>query len=369
MSDIPLVDLKAQYASIRDEIDDAIARVVGRQQFLNGPETAAFEAEFAAFSGIEHVVAVSSGTTALELVLAALGVGPGDEIVTVSFTFFATVEAIVKTGATPVLVDVTPEDWTLDPAGLAAAVTPRTKAILPVHLYGHPADLDAIAAAAPGVPIVEDAAQAHGARHRGRPVGSTTTAATFSFFPGKNLGAYGDAGAIATGDGELAARLRSLRDHGRSGKYEHAVAGTNARAAELQAAVLRAKLPHLAAWNEERRRLSIRYEDLLPSVRRQEIRPWATTARHLFVVSLPRREAAAAALTADGIASGVHYPIPCHLQPAAATFAWRAPGDLAVTAEAASTVLSLPLYPELGDAGVERVATSLQRALSEPVSV
>ena len=364
MSEIPLVDLKAQYESIRDEIDSAIARVVERQLFLNGPETKAFEAEFAAFSGVEHAVAVSSGTTALELVLAALGIGPGDEVITVSFTFFATVEAIAAAGATPVLVDVTPEDWTLDPALVAGAVTSRTKAILPVHLYGHPADLDAIAAAAPGVPIVEDAAQAHGARYRGAPVGATSVAATFSFFPGKNLGAYGDAGAIVTRDGELAARLRALRDHGRSGKYEHVAVGTNARAAEIQAAVLRAKLPHLAAWNEERRRLSTRYEELLPGVRVQQIQAWATTSRHLFVTSLPERDAVAAALAAEGIASGVHYPIPCHLQPAASTFAWREGSDLAATEDAAGTVLSLPLYPELGDAGVERAADAVRRALA-----
>lgn len=367
--EIPLVDLKAQYASIREDVDAALARVLERQLFLNGPETKAFEAEFAAFCEIEEAVAVSSGTTALELILAAMGIGPGDEVITVSFTFFATVEAIAKTGATPVLVDVTGEDWTLDPERVAAAVTSRTRAIVPVHLYGHPADLDAIAAAAPGVPIVEDAAQAHGARYRGRPIGADTVAATFSFFPGKNLGAYGDAGAIVTRDPTLAATLRALRDHGRSGKYEHAMVGTNARAAEVQAAVLRAKLPHLAAWNEERRRLALGYERRLAGVRVQETRPWAVPARHLFVVSLPDRDAAAAALAESGIASGVHYPIPCHLQPAADRFTWRAAGPLDVTEEAAQTVLSLPLYAELGDAGVERVASTLLRSLAASAAV
>ena len=364
MPEIPLVDLKAQYEVIRDDVGAAIVRVLERQLFLNGPETKAFEAEFAAFSQVEHAVLVSSGTTALELMLAALGIGPGDEVITVSFTFFATVEAIASVGAVPVFVDVTPEDWTLDPALVAAAVTPRTKAILPVHLYGHPADLDAIAAAAPGIPIIEDAAQAHGARYRDRPVGSTSVAATFSFFPGKNLGAYGDAGAIVTTDADLAARLRSLRDHGRSGKYEHDSVGTNARGAEIQAAVLRTKLPHLAAWNEERRRLSSRYEARLPGLRVQQTRKWVTPSRHLFVTALSERNSVAASLKEQGIATGVHYPIPCHLQPAMARVEWRASGDLEVSEEAASTVLSLPLYPELGDAGVDRVAAALTDALA-----
>lgn len=363
MPEIPVVDLKAQYATIRDEVDAAIARVVERQLFLNGPETRALEAEFAEFSQVDNAIAVSSGTTALELMLAALGIAPGDEVITVSFTFFATVEAIVSAGAVPVLVDVTAEDWTLDPDLVAAAVTPRTKAIVPVHLYGHPADLDAIAAAAPGIPILEDAAQAHGALYRGRPVGSTSVAATFSFFPGKNLGAYGDAGAIVTNDSDLAARLRSLRDHGRSGKYEHVSVGTNARAAEIQAAVLRAKLPHLAAWNDERRRLSARYEERLPGVRVQQTRPWATSSRHLFVTAVPERDAVAAALKEQGIATGIHYPIPCHLQPAAAGFEWRAGSGLEVSEEAAATVLSLPLYPELGDDRVDRVSTAFTNAL------
>ncbi len=361
--ELPLVDLKAQYAAIRGDVDAAVARVLERQQFINGPETTAFEQEFAAYCGIEHAVALSSGTAALELLLAALGIGPGDEVVTVSFTFFATVEAIAHVGATPVLVDVDPGDFLLDPSRIADAVTPRTKAIMPVHLYGQPADVAAIAAAAPGIPIVEDAAQAHGARYHGRPVGTDAVAATFSFFPGKNLGAYGDAGAIVTHDADLAARLRSLRDHGRSGKYEHRSIGTNARIAELQAAVLRAKLVHLPAWTEERRRLARAYETLLPGVRVQRINAWAEPARHLFVIATPERDRIARELAEQGIASGVHYPIPCHLQPAAASMDWRAAGGLAASEEAAAQVLSLPLYPELGDAGVERVAAAVNAAI------
>jgi dTDP-4-amino-4,6-dideoxygalactose transaminase len=363
VSELPLVDLKAQFASIESDVRAALERVLQSQVFLNGPETRAFEEEFAAFAGAPQAVAVSSGTSALELALRAMGIGPGDEVITVSFTFFATIEAIVGLGATPVLVDVTAEDWTLDPSRLAAAITPRTKAIVPVHLYGHPADVQAIAAAAPGIPILEDAAQAHGARYHGRPVGSDAIAATFSFFPGKNLGAYGDAGAVITHDEALADQLRSLRDHGRSGKYEHAVAGTNERMAELQAAVLRAKLPHLAAWTAERQRLSMRYEERLPGFRSQQTREWAENVRHLFVVAHDDRDRLAAALRESGIATGVHYPIPCHRQPAATTFDWRAAGPLDVTDEASRAVLSLPLYPELGDAGVDRVTAALTAAI------
>ena len=247
---------------------------------------------------------------------------------------------------------------------MAEALSPNTKAIVPVHLYGHPADVVAIAAAAPGIPIVEDAAQAHGARYHGRPVGSDAVATTFSIFPAKNLGAYGDAGAIVTDDAALAAHLRALRDHGRSGKYEHAEIGTNARAVELQAAILRAKLSHVRDWTEARRRLSARYEERLTGMRFQRTRDWAEPARHLFVLSHSERDAIAEALHEEGISTGVHYPIPCHLQPAASTFEWRAAGSLDVSEEAARTVLSLPLYPELGEDGVDRVAEAVLRSTS-----
>jgi dTDP-4-amino-4,6-dideoxygalactose transaminase len=364
-AEIPLVDLKAQYAAIRDGVDAAIQRVVERQVFINGPETAAFEDEFAIFSGLAEVVAVSNGTTALELALGALGVGPGDEVVTVSHTFFATAEAIARIGAVPVFVEVRADDWTIDPERVAAAVGPRTKAIVPVHLYGQPADTLALAAAAPGIPILEDAAQAHGARYHDEPVGTFAKAATFSFFPGKNLGAYGDAGAIATADGELAERLRSTRDHGRSGKYEHRSVGTNARIAELQSAVLRAKLPHLAGWNESRRRLSAQYENGLTGsgVRLAVRQPWALHARHLFVIAHPERDRIRAALAAEGIAAGVHYPIPCHLQPAFANVPWRAAGDLTLTEKLAASVLSLPLYPELPTVAVDRICALVRAEL------
>jgi dTDP-4-amino-4,6-dideoxygalactose transaminase len=362
-----LVDLKAQYRSIEGEIRPAIERVLERQLFIHGPETAAFETEFARACESSECVAVSNGTTALELALKALGVGPGDEVITVSHTFFATVGAIIATGATPVLVDIEPNSWTMDPELVAEAVGASTKAIVPVHIYGHPADVPAISDAAPGVPIVEDAAQAHLARYHGHAVGSCARAACYSFYPGKNLGAYGDAGAVVTSDPELAEEIRALRDHGRSvgGKYEHELLGTNARASELQAAVLLAKLPFLAGWTEERRRLSARYEDGLrgSGLRFQAVQPWAEHARHLFVLLHPDRDRVLAELHERGIGAGIHYPVPCHRQ-AALAGRWRGTGSgLAVTDEVAAQCLSLPLYPELGDDGADRVLEALDSTL------
>ena len=368
MTPIPLVDLKAQYRAIGPEIEAAIAGVLERQSFINSGETRAFEEEFAAFCDAPEAVGVSNGTTAIELVLNALGVGRGDEVVTVSHTFMATVGAILRTGATPVLVDVDPDTWTMSAEQVARAVTPQTKAILPVHLYGNPADVPAIAAAAPGIPVVEDAAQAHGARLHGRAVGSESAAASYSFYPGKTLGAYGDAGAVTTGDPDLALRLRQLRDHGRFGaKYEHATVGTNARMAEIQAAVLRTKLRHLPGWIAARQRLCARYEDRLAGadVRLQRIEAWAEPTWHLYVLLHPERDRLAGELRERGIATGVHYPIPVHRQPALAGVEHRVQGGaLPVTDELAATCLSLPIYPELGDDGVDRVAAAVHDALA-----
>jgi dTDP-4-amino-4,6-dideoxygalactose transaminase len=368
MDTIPLVDLKAQYAAIGPEIDAAIARVLERQSFVNAAETKAFEDEFAAFTGAPEAIGVSNGTTSIELILNALGVGSGDEVITVSHTFMATVGAILRTGATPVLVDVDEATWTMSADQVARAVTPRTKAVMPVHLYGNPADVPAIAAAAPGVPIVEDAAQAHGARYHGRPVGSDSVAASYSFYPGKTLGAYGDAGAVTTADPELALRLRRLRNHGRFGaKYEHASVGTNARMSELQAAVLRAKLAHLREWIAARQRLCALYEQQLslPGIRLQRVEPWAEHTWHLFVVLHPERDRLAADLRERGVSTGVHYPIPVHRQPAMADAPHRVlDGELPVTDELAATCLSLPIYPELGEDGVARVTQAMRDALT-----
>jgi dTDP-4-amino-4,6-dideoxygalactose transaminase len=364
-SKIPLVDLQAQQRSIGAEITAAIARVEERQMFVNGPEVAAFEVEFANWCTAPRCIAVSSGTTALELTLQALEVGPGDEVITVSHTFFATVGAIARRGATPVLIDVDPRTWTMDPDRVAAAVGPRTKAIVPVHLYGNPADIPAISRAAPGVAIVEDAAQAHGARYHDRPLGSASAAACYSFYPGKTLGAHGDAGAITTGDAELADRVSQLRDHGRAGgKYEHLCVGTNARMAELQAAVLRAKLPHLTDWIDARQRIAAMYQSALAGhVPTQEVEPWAEHTWHLFVALHPNRDGIRPQLQEQGIATGVHYPIPVHRQPAMEQVEHRIVGDLAVTDQLASTCLSLPIYPELGEDDVRRVLDSFCREI------
>jgi dTDP-4-amino-4,6-dideoxygalactose transaminase len=358
MSTIPLVDLQAQRAAIQGELTDAINRVVERGSFINGQETRAFESEFAVFSEVPHCIGVSNGTTALELVFGALGIGPGDEVITASHTFMATVGSIVRCGAVPVLVDVDPATWVISAEQVAAAVTPRTRAIVPVHLYGNPADVPAIAAAAPGIPIVEDAAQAHGSRYGGLPVGSTAAAATFSFYPGKTLGAYGDAGAIITTDDALASLLRELRDHGRQGKYEHRIVGTNARMDEIQAAVLRAKLAHLPEWIAARQRIAEAYEAGLAGsgLPVQAIPPDGVNTRHLFVLLHPERDRMLAELKEGGIGAGVHYPIPVHRQPAMAGVEHRvAGGALPVTDELAATCLSLPIYPEMSEGQVDTV--------------
>ena len=368
MDAIPLVDLKAQYRAIGPEIEAAIARVLERQSFINAAETRAFEEEFAAFCEAPEAIAVSNGTTAIELILNALGVGPGDEVITVSHTFMATVGAVLRTGATPVLVDVDQATWTMSPEQAARAVTPRTKAILPVHLYGNPADVPALAAAAPGIPIVEDAAQAHGARYHGRAVGSDSAAASYSFYPGKTLGAYGDAGAVTTADPELALCLRRLRDHGRYGaKYEHASVGTNARMSEIQAAVLRTKLAHLPDWVAVRQRLCGLYEEQLAGadVRLQRVEPWAEHTWHLYVLLHADRDRIATGLKERGISTGVHYPIPVHRQPAMVDVPHRVQdGELPVTDALAATCLSLPIYPELGDDGVAHVTEAVHDVLA-----
>jgi dTDP-4-amino-4,6-dideoxygalactose transaminase len=361
---IPLVDLKAQYATLSGDIEAAFARVEERQYFIGGPETKAFEEEYASWCEAAHCIALSSGTAALELSLQALGIGPGDEVITVSHTFFATVGAILRCGATPVFVDVDPDTWTMAPGAVADAVGPDTRAIVAVHLYGNPVDISAVAAAAPGIPIIEDAAQAHGARYGGGAIGHASAVACYSFYPGKTLGAHGDAGAVTTNDEQLAQRISELRDHGRGGKYEHLYLGTNARISEIQAAVLRAKLPHLAEWVDRRQALSAIYERaLVPAgFPVQRVAPTAENGRHLFVVLHDDRDAAREALAASGIATGVHYPIPCHRQPVMDDQPSRTPAPLEVTDDLAARCLSLPLYPELADGEAERIARLLIEA-------
>jgi dTDP-4-amino-4,6-dideoxygalactose transaminase len=359
-----MVDLKAQYQRVRTEIDDAVAQVIESGQFVGGEQVERFEEEFARACGVAHACGVANGTDALALALKALGVGPQDEVVTVACTFFGTAEAILTNGARPVFVDVEPLTATLDPALLERAITARTRAIVPVHLYGHPADMDAISQVAErhGLPVLEDAAQAHGALVGSRRVGSLGHAACFSFYPSKNLGAYGDGGAVVSDDADFVARVRRLAAHGAgSDRYDHLVAGTNSRLDALQAAVLRVKLRHLDRWIAERRERACAYEEALAGLPRLTLpreRPGARSAWYLYTVRLAARDELRAHLASRGVASAVHYPKPLHLQPALAFLAGQA-GELPVSEELSRQVLSLPLYPELPLETLARIAAEV----------
>lgn len=354
---IPLVDLRAQYLSLQPEIDGAVRRVIASGGFILGPEVDAFEREFSAYAGSLHCVGVSSGTAALHLALAACGIRPGDEVITTPLTFVATAEAIRHAGAVPVFVDVEKDSLCLDPALIAPAVTPRTRAVMVVHLHGHPAAMDEIQAAGArvGLRVIEDAAQAHGARYRGRQAGAIASAGCFSFYPGKNLGAYGDAGAVVSNDPAVADAVRLLRDHGRRGKYEHEVEGFNHRMDAIQAAVLRVKLKHLDRWNERRRALAACYRKGLEGVvecphERAETAP----VYHIFAVRTSLRDQLRGFLSGHGIETGVHYPIPLHLQPAFRFLKYEA-GRFPIAERAAQQLLSLPIYPEMTGEQVDRV--------------
>jgi dTDP-4-amino-4,6-dideoxygalactose transaminase len=366
MPEVPFLDLKAHVASLRDELDAAVGRVVDSGWFILGPEVEALEQELAAAFEAREAVAVANGTEALQLSLTALGVGPGDEVVTTSLSAAFTGLAILSAGARPVFVDVDPETLNLDPAAVARAVTPRTRAILPVHLHGRPADMDPILACAREheIAVVEDACQAHGARYKGRTAGTLGSCGALSFYPTKNLGALGDGGAILLGDGHLAGRLRRLRNGGQSDRYRHEEPGINSRLDELQAAILRVGLAHLAAWTARRRELAAFYRRelegsgvLLP-VERDLVEP----VHHLFVVRHPRRDALMGALRERGIGTLIHYPIPLHLQPAFASEG-SAHGRLPVVEKAAGEILSLPLYPELTDDQAQAVVTAVRDAV------
>jgi dTDP-4-amino-4,6-dideoxygalactose transaminase len=360
---IPFVDLHAQYRSIKAEIDAAVARVFESGQFVLGDEVEAFERDFADACGAAHGVAMNSGTSALHLALLAAGVGPGDEVITVPFTFVATAAAISYAGARPVFVDIDARSFTLDPAGLEAAITPRTKAVVPVHLYGQPADMDPILriAGKHGLAVIEDAAQAHLARYHDRPVGSLGLMACFSFYPSKNLGAYGEGGMVLTSRADLAAQLRLLRNWGERTKYEHVMTGFNARMDGVQGAILRVKLRHLGAWTAARRRHAAQYGDALKDAGLTLPRemPYATHVYHLYTVRSPAREAVRATLRAAGIQTGLHYPTPVHLQPAFANLGHRR-GAFPVSERAADEVLSLPMFAELNGEQVAAVAGAIR---------
>ena len=361
---IPFVDLKAQYRSIKPEVTAAIAGVLESCEFTLGSEVAAFEKEFAAYCHAGHGVGVNSGTSALHLALLAAGVGPGDEVITVPFTFLATVSAIDYTGARPVFVDVDPRTLTMDPAALEAAITPRTRAVIPVHLYGRPADMDPIVAIARrhGIVVIEDAAQAHGADYKGRRVGTLGDMACFSFYPGKNLGAYGEGGLVVTDSPEYTRTLRMLRDWGAEKKYEHVLKGYNYRMEGIQGAVLRVKLRHLDDWTEARRAAAARYDELLvdSGVETPPPAPDARHVYHIYAVRTASRQAWQDALKEQHIQTGVHYPVPVHLQPAFADLGYRA-GQFPASERAAKEVLSLPMFPELTTAQCEAVCGAVRR--------
>jgi len=366
---IPLVDLQSQYRSIKPELDAAVLRVLENAQFILGPAVSAFEADFAAFCGAAEAVGVSSGTSALHLALVAAGVGPSDEVITVPFTFVATVAAIEYAGAKPVFVDVEPGYWTMDPARLEAAITPRTKAIIPVHLYGQPADMDPILdiARRRGLIVIEDAAQAHGSEYKGRRCGSLGDLACFSFYPGKNLGAYGEGGAVVTNDAALAQKIRLLRAWGEETRYEHKFRAFNYRMDGIQGAVLGVKLKHLERWTEARRAHAAEYTRQLAdtgAVRPQE-RPGVRHVYHVYVILLSNRDQWRTRLADAGVQTGVHYPIPVHLQPAYRDLGY-VEGDFPVSEDAARQVLSLPIYPELTAAQIGEVVSLLRAEVAAP---
>jgi dTDP-4-amino-4,6-dideoxygalactose transaminase len=355
---IPFADLKAQYHSIKEEIDRAIAGVLESSQFVLGKEVAGFEEEFAAYCGSGEAIGVNSGTSALHLALLAAGVGPGDEVVTTPFTFVATVAAISYAGGTPVYVDIDPVSYNLDPARLEAAITPKTRALLPVHLYGQPADMDPILEIARrrGIVVIEDAAQAHGAEYKGRRAGSLADMACFSFYPGKNLGAYGEGGAVVTANPEYAKTIRLLRNWGESRRYYHDLRGFNYRMEGFQGAILRVKLRHLERWTEARRANAVVYAELLKDsgvVTPQQM-AYARHVYHVYSIRTPSRDSLIQTLAAAGVQTGIHYPVPIHLQRAYCD-ARYGEGHFPVAERVAREVLSLPMYAELQRSQVEQV--------------
>lgn len=363
--EIPLVDLRAQYESIKNEIHIAITRVLETSQFVLGKEVEAFEDDFAKYCGVRHAVGVSSGTSALHLALLGLGIGPGDEVITVSQTFVATIEAICWVGARPVLIDIEEKTYNIDPTKIESAITEQTKAIIPVHLYGHPADMDPILEIAKKrkIYVIEDACQAHGALYKGKKVGGFGQAACFSFYPGKNLGAYGEGGAVVTNDPNLAIRIKKLRNHGGLEKYSHELLGMNSRLEGIQGAILRAKLPYLDQWNELRRQRAAAYTQALKELKINGFifpyeAPYARSVFHLYVFRTPKRNDLNIFLNQNGIGSLVHYPKPNHLLECFHSLGFRE-GSLPVTEKVCEEVLSLPLYPELTDDQIHTVVKAI----------
>ena len=369
---VPLIDLQAQYVEVGEEVEARVRDVLRSGRYVGGPEVEALEEEFARYCGVSYAVSVNSGTAALHAALLALGLGQGDEVITVAHTFIATVEAIVAAGAKPVFIDIDPKSYTMDPAQLAAAITPRTRAIIPVHLYGQPSELDPILsiAEAAGLAVIEDACQAHGAIYRGRRAGSLGAIGCFSFYPSKNLGAAGEGGIAVTDSPLYAERMRGIRDHGQSGRYRHEVVGFNYRLPALQAAVLRVKLRHLDGWNGMRRAHALEYRRLLSGsgVTIPWERPESSHVYHLYVIRSEARDELKKHLSAQGVATGIHYPLPVHLQPPYRQYG-AGPDSLPETEAAAAAVLSLPMYPELQPWQLKRVADALRAFSAEPAPV
>lgn len=363
-SQIPFVDLKTQYRNLKPAMDAAVQSVMERGAFIMGKEHGEFERAFAAYIGVKHCLGVSSGTEALELALQACNIGSGDEVITVPNTFIATTEAITHSGAKLCWVEVDPRTYNMDPKNIEAAITPQTKALLPVHLYGQPADMEPIMGIAREhhLLVIEDCAQAHGGKYHGQKVGTFGDVACFSFYPGKNLGAYGDGGAVLTNKDEIAERVKLLRNHGAREKYVHEMEGYCNRLDNLQAAVLGVKLPHLDNRNESRRRAAATYDRLLrgiPNVVTPYVLPETEPVYHLYVVQVPDRDRLQAYLKAQAIETGIHYPIPLHQQPAYAHLGFR-PEDFPISAALGPKILSLPMFPELTDDQIEYVTNSIK---------
>jgi dTDP-4-amino-4,6-dideoxygalactose transaminase len=364
---IPLIDLKAQYLTIKTEIDQAIQGVIDTTAFIGGKPLSDFEEAFAAYCGARHCVGAASGTAALHLALCAARVQPGDEVLTVSYTFIATAEVAKLCGATVRFVDIDPVTYCMDPAALEAAIGPRTRVVIPVHLYGHAAPMDEILriASARGIAVIEDAAQSHGARCRGRRVGGIAPIATFSFYPAKNLGAFGDAGALMLADAATAQWISALGNHGRSLHYKHEMEGFNYRLDSLQAAILQVKLRYLDGWNARRRQIAARYDALLREVDEIVIprsAPGCEHVYHLYVIQTPDRDGVTQYLRDHGVMAQQHYPIPLHLQPAYAHLGIQ-PGTFPITEALAERCVSLPIYPEMTEEQIGYVAESVKGAL------
>ncbi|HEY9828736.1 MAG TPA: DegT/DnrJ/EryC1/StrS family aminotransferase [Stenomitos sp.] len=365
---IPFVDLKAQYNSIKDEVNAAVLNVLESTQFILGDEVQALEQEFASYCNAEYGIALNTGTSALHLALLAAGIGPGDEVITVPFTFVATVAAIVYTGATPVFVDIDPVSYTIDVGQIEQAITERTKAILPVHLYGQPADMDPILEIARrhGLTVIEDAAQAHRAEYKGKRVGSLGDIGCFSFYPGKNLGAYGEGGMAVTNNPDYARIMRMLRDWGQESRYNHVLKGYNYRMDGVQGAILRVKLRYLDRWTEARRTHAMQYDQLLADsgLKTPTVMPYSYHVYHVYAVRSPQRDRLQKELQTKGIQTGIHYPIPVHLQPAYMDLGYPL-GSFPHSESVAKEVFSLPMYAELGSTQVDTVAEHVRLILQE----